>query len=362
MSQSNPLYLQIKEYILQLIEKNQSNPTFMLPSEKQLSMKFNASRIPAKRALDELKSEGLIYRIQGKGSFITISNKILSQNRYNVCLFIPNMTSKFILDISKEIMLFFDTVGVNLFIVLTNDISQTENELIEIAIEKKFDGLIIFPVIHHEYNGSLLRLVLDKIPAIFIGRNLPGLNISSISCDHYLQTKKAMDYLLSKNHKEIGFITECASDALCYEHRIRAYKDSVLGIYSTKYLHLQEIDFFKDRNSETMEAQITRKVEEFLDNNLHITALITSNLALQYIYKYMRDRNYSPNRIEIMAFDIPEYNNFSPYQPPLVIDQHPSEMGHLAAKQLYELLLNNESRKEIVVDSRIINLVTKMEI
>lgn len=362
MTKSSPIYMQIKEHLKFLIAKNQNDPAFMLPSEKQLSMKFNASRIPAKRALEELKSEGLIYRVQGKGSFIVSTKKATSHNKYNVCLFIPNMTSKFILDISTDIMLYFNTVGVNLFIVVTSDSSQMEDEMIEIAIEKKFDGLIIFPVIHHEYNDSLLRLVLDKIPAIFIGRNLPGLNISSISCDHYLQTKKAMNFLLAKGHKEIGFITECAADALCYEHRIRAYRESILEIYNMNSLHLKEIEFFKDRNSDATTALITSEVETFLTKNPSITALITSNLALQFIYKYMRDNNFSMTRLEIMVFDMPEYDNFSPYAPPLIIDQHPSEMGHLAAKQLYELIMNNESKKEIVVDSRIINLVTKTEI
>ncbi|MHB1452670.1 MAG: GntR family transcriptional regulator [Saccharofermentanales bacterium] len=362
MTQSNPIYLQIKDYLKVLIMRNQNDPTFMLPSEKQLSLKFNASRIPAKRALEELKSEGLIYRIQGKGSFISGSKKPVSRDKYNVCLFIPNMTSKFIMDIATDIMLYFSTVGTNVFIVVTSDNSQMEDELIEIAIKKQFDGLIIFPVIHHEYNDSLLRLVLDKIPAIFVGRNLPGLNISSISCDHYLQTKKAMNFLLAKGHKEIGFISECASDALCYEYRIRAYKESILEIYNMKSLHLQEIEFFRNEDFHAAMEQISREIESFFVQNPTITALILSNLALQPVYKYMRDNNFSLNRLEIMVFDLPEYSTFSPYPPPLIIDQHPSEMGHLAAKQLYEQIINNEAKKEIVVDSRIMNLVTKTEI
>jgi DNA-binding LacI/PurR family transcriptional regulator len=166
---------------------------------------------------------------------------------------------------------------------------------------------------------------------------------------------------MGRGHKEIGFITECAADALCYEHRIRAYRESILEIYNMKSLHLQEIEFFKDRNLDDTVARITSEVEAFLTNHPNITALITSNLALQFIYKYMRDNNFSLDRLEIMVFDMPEYTSFSPYPPPLIIDQHPSEMGRLAAKQLYELIMNNESKKEIVVDSRIINLATRAE-
>jgi DNA-binding GntR family transcriptional regulator len=46
-------------------------PGQAIPSETQLAKEFTVSRMTARRALDELEREGLIYRVQGSGSFPT---------------------------------------------------------------------------------------------------------------------------------------------------------------------------------------------------------------------------------------------------------------------------------------------------
>jgi DNA-binding GntR family transcriptional regulator len=64
-----PLYAQVK-YALQEEIENRMKPGDMLPSEPELEKRFNVSRITVRRALDELVSEGLIVRQQGRGTFV----------------------------------------------------------------------------------------------------------------------------------------------------------------------------------------------------------------------------------------------------------------------------------------------------
>ncbi len=42
-----------------------------LPSEAELDKKYNASRTPVRQALKQLENDGFIYRLQGKGSFVS---------------------------------------------------------------------------------------------------------------------------------------------------------------------------------------------------------------------------------------------------------------------------------------------------
>lgn len=42
-----------------------------LPSEKELDHLYNASRTPVRQALSKLESDGFIYRLQGRGSFVS---------------------------------------------------------------------------------------------------------------------------------------------------------------------------------------------------------------------------------------------------------------------------------------------------
>ena len=42
-----------------------------LPSEKELDLLYQASRTPVRQALSKLESDGFIYRLQGRGSFVS---------------------------------------------------------------------------------------------------------------------------------------------------------------------------------------------------------------------------------------------------------------------------------------------------
>ena len=63
---------QVKESLLTLINQPDAKHGDCLPSERELGERFNVSRITIRRAMSELESEGLIYRIQGKGAFICV--------------------------------------------------------------------------------------------------------------------------------------------------------------------------------------------------------------------------------------------------------------------------------------------------
>lgn len=64
-----PLYAQVKEALRKEIEEG-FKPGDALPGEPELEKRFHVSRITIRRALDELVSEGLIVRQQGKGTFV----------------------------------------------------------------------------------------------------------------------------------------------------------------------------------------------------------------------------------------------------------------------------------------------------
>ncbi len=66
-----PHYLQIRSFITDQIDKHILQSGDRLPSENDLAAKFGVSRITVKNALDSLVKQGIIHRIQGKGSFVS---------------------------------------------------------------------------------------------------------------------------------------------------------------------------------------------------------------------------------------------------------------------------------------------------
>jgi len=66
-----PLHKQISDWLKQKIETGALASDEKLPSENELSKKFDVSRVTVRRALQTLENDQLIYRCQGLGSFVT---------------------------------------------------------------------------------------------------------------------------------------------------------------------------------------------------------------------------------------------------------------------------------------------------
>ena len=60
----------VKNYLYQYIRSLEQTGNMKLPPESELSLKLGVSRVTVRRALDELENEGIILRIQGRGTFV----------------------------------------------------------------------------------------------------------------------------------------------------------------------------------------------------------------------------------------------------------------------------------------------------
>ena len=67
-----PLYYQIKNIIREMIENEELKPGEMLPAERELCEIQGVSRMTVNKAIMDLVNEGIVYREQGKGTFVAI--------------------------------------------------------------------------------------------------------------------------------------------------------------------------------------------------------------------------------------------------------------------------------------------------
>lgn len=65
-----PIYHQLYEILRANIVRGEWQPGDMLPSEPELIEHYRVSRITVRQALEALVNEGLIYRQQGRGTFV----------------------------------------------------------------------------------------------------------------------------------------------------------------------------------------------------------------------------------------------------------------------------------------------------
>ena len=66
-----PVYEQIEEQVIWLINSGVYEPNFKLPSLRALSGELKLNINTVKRAFQELEAKGFVYSVQGKGVFVS---------------------------------------------------------------------------------------------------------------------------------------------------------------------------------------------------------------------------------------------------------------------------------------------------
>src|ERR1700733_13934156 len=77
-----PLYEQIKILLTQSLVAGEWKPGGAIPSEVGLAARFRVSQGTVRKAIDELASENIVVRRQGKGTYVASHNEPSYQYRF----------------------------------------------------------------------------------------------------------------------------------------------------------------------------------------------------------------------------------------------------------------------------------------
>ncbi|WP_207890361.1 GntR family transcriptional regulator [Rubrobacter taiwanensis] len=87
-----PKYYQLKEIIRGMIESEELQEGQLIPSERELCERYGISRMTARQAIMELVNEGVLYREQGKGTFV--AGKKVQQEAARLTSFTEDMRER----------------------------------------------------------------------------------------------------------------------------------------------------------------------------------------------------------------------------------------------------------------------------
>ncbi len=77
-----PLYQQIKNLLLKSLQTGEWKPGEVMPSEVELAARFKVSQGTVRKAIDEMATENLVVRRQGKGTFVATHAEEKTQYRF----------------------------------------------------------------------------------------------------------------------------------------------------------------------------------------------------------------------------------------------------------------------------------------
>lgn len=78
----SPLYQQIKALLMRSLQAGEWRPGESIPSEVELAARYKVSQGTVRKAIDELATENLLVRRQGKGTFVATHAEQQTQYRF----------------------------------------------------------------------------------------------------------------------------------------------------------------------------------------------------------------------------------------------------------------------------------------
>lgn len=273
--------------------------------------------------------------------------KSLKENKSNVIgLLIPDISNYFFTEIAKSIEKTLQKYGYNLILCNTNEDPNLEEAQIKHLQSMMVSGLIIASSDKDRDYTKYFRG--SSYPLVFIDRKVSNVQGDSVIVNGYSAVLNAINLLINKGHRKIGFIGGEPNLSTTTE-RLRGYKDSLKANnipYAEKIVALAESNVKNGYNL----------CKTVLTNDNSITALfVASSMMSIGTMQYLVEADITiPDKIALIAYD--DYVWALIANPPLTTIKQPTqEIGEMAAKLVIERIKNKDKDfREEILDAEII--------
>ena len=265
----------------------------------------------------------------------SIARSLKNKKSFLVGLIISDIEDIFFPKVIKGIENIINKTNFNMILCNTMNDPEKEKKYLQIMVQKRVDGLILFPASSSEKN--LIRFLERKIPIVLIDREILSINISTVVMNDYDASFNVTNYLIEKGHKHIGIVV-FPNLISTGEKRLRGYIDAL----EKKGIELDQ-NLIKITGFKVEEA--FRATNELLNLKNRPTALFTANdIMFSGAIKAINSKNLKiPDDISIITFY--DFNWLKYLSPPITAVKLPTfEMGQQAAELLLEMIDSNEKK------------------
>ncbi|MBQ9952008.1 MAG: LacI family DNA-binding transcriptional regulator [Clostridia bacterium] len=206
------MYQEIYQDFRKKIMEGELRPEERLPSEDELSAEYSVSKITVKKALELLRDENLIYRVQGRGTFVKGASRTEEaegekKKSMRIGLVLEHVSSSFGLNMLYYMDRMLDAEGYKLFPRFSYGSIDRETEEINVLLSMGVDGLIIMPCHDSHYNMTILKLILDDFPVVLVDKRMHGLPVSSVCTDGREAIRTLVHHLKDRGCSNAAILT-----------------------------------------------------------------------------------------------------------------------------------------------------------
>lgn len=224
-----------------------------------------------------------------------IAKSLKQKNTKIVALICATLHSRFSLNLIGSIEEFFQKEGYSVIIASSEDDSQKEKSLVESFLARQVDGILVFPTSQNkEYYQKLAE---QRIPLVFLDRQLSGVDVPSVLLDNKLAGAMATQLLIDQGHAKIALFTFPVKDRITTRiERIEGYEETLVKNKLTRpdeFVVCCELEELADRLDQLF--QYTPKP----------TALIMGNdmLLEESLFWSKREKKKIPDDFSLVGID-----------------------------------------------------------
>ena len=220
-----PKYEQLKQQIIEQITSGRLKPGDALPTERWWSEQNKLARSTVRQAMSALERDGLIRRMQGKGTFVhEQALERFSQGLAVFALMLPETQTGFYPSLQRS----FDAAAVEvhhqLLICNTGNNVDRQGNIILQLLDKQVAGVALVPVTQPPTPAYQLRqLQKAGIPVVFCHRRVEGINAPLLAIPFHEIGRFVARHLVELGHRRVAFFApQRTASSSAYEAGLRA--------------------------------------------------------------------------------------------------------------------------------------------
>lgn len=330
-----------------------------LPTIKEIAKRLNISISTVSRALHDHPSIGLRTKMQVKSlseelNYVPNQTAIFFKQRktFTIGVVLPNLREEyFSLAISGIEDTAFET-GYIALIGQSHDELDREKKMVETMKKHRVDGLLVSISKNTTSLEHFEELKQFNIPVVYFDRVPDAANIHSVWCSLYHSSVDAIDFLVKKGHKRIGYI-QGPSTLNIKNERLQGYQD---GLKKNKI----NIDESLIVTSDLSRASTQAAIDKLLGLRNKPTAIIAFNdyVALDAM-QYVRTKKLKLNKdISFVSYANLPVTHYLETPPLASVEQFPYEQGVRATELLLKLIELKDQQENFPYE----NVVLKSEL
>lgn len=332
-------YLLLAELLRKELLLNGGQKGYKLPTEQELTLRFQISRQTVRHALRLLEEEGTIQRRQGSGSYAT--GRFPSAPPRQIAVVTSFLDDYIFPSILHDIQAVFSRHGYSTLVYATENMVGAERDVLRRLLEEPVCGLLAegtktsLPTPNEDLYQ---RLRQRGLPMVFLHGGCAGLSgVPCVGDDNYGGGYQLVEYLASRGHRNIAgiFKSDDIQGPQRYHGVLSAIRDAGLPIQDGRFAWYDTED-----RRQMLDGKGSRLLSDFLTSRLDgATAVVCYNdeVAFHLIRELLTAGLRVPEDVAVVSFDNSYYSQIGPV--PITSLYHQSAcIGQIAAQQMLSLL------------------------